>query len=200
MRRFSPIVLLLSIFISSVGQTTNVSLVENPSQQAIRDVRPSSIPSELLGEWQARRGSGSSYYNPNSGSYGAPNGTIDGYKFLADGRYEHAILMQNSLYNCTTRVFGRETGSVSVDGDTLTITPGPGTLQYLDDCRPHLNSKKVTQLDEETWQWEVSRDDQGVKLCVRDEKGASACYYRQLRQASLVNDEVRRERTSFEQH
>lgn len=141
-------------------------------------VRPVT-PSELVGEWHARRGSGSSYYNPNSGSYGAPNATTDSYKFFADGRYEHAILMQNSLYNCTIRIFGRETGKTLVDGNTLTITPGPGTLEYTDTCRPSMNSKKATQMDQKKWQWQVSSDAQGVKLCVRDATGADACYYRQ---------------------
>jgi hypothetical protein len=143
------------------------------------DTRPAGVPAELVGEWHARRGSGSSYYNPNTGSYGAPNGTIDSYKFFADGRYEHAILMQNSLYNCTIRIFGRETGVAVVDGNTLTITPGPGTLEYNDNCRPHLNSKKSTQMKGQRWQWQVGRDELGVKLCARDQEGASACYYRQ---------------------
>lgn len=136
-------------------------------------------PSALVGEWQARRGSGSSYYNPNSGSYSAPNATIDSYKFFADGTYEHAMLMTNSLYNCTIRVFGRETGKAVVEGNRLTITPGPGTLEYTDNCRPQMNSKKATKMDQKKWQWEIGRDELGVKLCVRDAEGASACYYRQ---------------------
>jgi hypothetical protein len=137
------------------------------------------VPANLVGEWHARRGSGSSFFNPNTGSYGAPNATIDSYKFLPDGSYEHAILMQSSLYNCTIRIFGRETGSANVDGDTLTITPGPGTLEYNDNCRPNLNSKKVTHMEGDRWQWHLDRDEYGTKLCVRDQKGASACYYRQ---------------------
>jgi hypothetical protein len=137
------------------------------------------VPANLVGEWHARRGSGSSFFNPNTGSYGAPNATIDSYKFFADGSYEHAILMQSSLYNCTIRIFGRETGSANVDGDTLTITPGPGTLEYNDNCRPNLNSKKVTHMEGDRWQWHLDRDEYGTKLCVRDQKGASACYYRQ---------------------
>ena len=151
----------------------------NAQQQDQAHRGSTTVPVELVGEWQARRGSGSSYFNPNTGSYGAPNGTIDSYKFFADGRYEHGLLMQNSLYNCTIRVFGRETGKTVVEGNMLTITPGPGTLEYNDTCRTHLNSKKVTHMDGQRWQWQVVRDEQGVKLCVRDQEGASACYYRQ---------------------
>ena len=89
------------------------------------------------------------------------------------------MLMTNSLYNCTIRVFGYEKGKTSVDGNRLTITPGPGTLEYTDNCRPQMNSKKATQMDQKKWQWEIGRDQLGVKLCVRDAEGASACYYRQ---------------------
>ena len=163
----------------SVYDNRRVSSSVQQHDEHSRSESSTTVPAELVGEWLARRGSGSSFYNPNSGSYGAPNGTADRYKFFADGTYEHAILMQNSLYNCTIRVFGRETGRTLVEGNTLTITPGPGTFEYTDNCRPQMNSKKVTQMKQERWRWEVARDEQGVKLCVRDEQGASACYYRQ---------------------
>ena len=175
--------LLLSVYnkahLPNTAEGSHVSGSVDRRDETVRTVRPTAVPAELVGEWIARRGSGSSYYNPNSGSYGAPNGTTDSYKFFADGRYEHAILMQNSLYNCTIRVFGYETGKTSIDGNTLTITPGPGTLEYTDNCRPNMNSKKATQMEQKKWQWQVSRDELGVKLCARDETGASACYYRQ---------------------
>lgn len=175
--------LLLSVYnngrLSNSNQMSQMSSNLGQQDQNIRAVSATTVPSELVGEWQARRGSGSSYYNPNTGSYGAPNATIDSYKFFPDGRYEHALLIQNSLYNCTIRLFGRETGRTWVDGNTLTITPGPGTFEYNDNCRPHLNSKKATQMEQQKWQWQVVRDEQGVKLCVRDEAGASACYSRQ---------------------
>ena len=83
------------------------------------------------------------------------------------------------LFTYTIRVFGRETGKATIDGNRLTITPGPGTLEYTDNCRPQMNSKKSTQMDQKKWQWEIGRDELGVKLCVRDAEGASACYYRQ---------------------
>lgn len=175
--------LLLSVYNNAHSKKSyDLSQVSSNARQQDRPYQSqgsTTVPSELVGEWQARRGSGSSYYNPNSGSYGAPNGTVDSYKFFADGSYEHALLIQNSLYNCTIRLFGRETGKTVVEGNTLTITPGPGTFEYNDTCRSHLNSRKVTHVDGQRWQWQVGRDEYGVKLCVRDQEGASACYYRQ---------------------
>jgi hypothetical protein len=164
--------------ILAVYARTHNKATSQASRQVV-DRQPVGTPSELVGQWIARRGSGSMYQNPNTGSYGAPNGTIDSYKFLSDGTYEHAILMQNSLYNCTIRVFGRETGRVTFNGDTLAIAPAPGTLEYTDTCRPQMNSKKTTQMDGQAWRWQVGSDEQGVKLCVVDSKGASACYYKQ---------------------
>jgi hypothetical protein len=178
--------LLLSVYEAAHGgeQPTQISISSNvPTSVQLAGGamgrRLPGVPAELVGQWIARRGSGSSYYNPNSGSYGAPNGTADSYSFFADGRYEHALLIQNSLYNCTIRLFGRETGRVTVDGQTLDITPGPGTFEYQDNCRPHLNSKKVTHERGQHWQWRVVREGDAVKLCVRDQDGASACYTRQ---------------------
>jgi hypothetical protein len=174
--------LLLSVYDNAHqtnSQASRYNAIPPQQNQGVPYASSAAFPSELIGEWQARRGSGSSYYNPNSGSFGAPNGTIDSYKFFGDGRYEHAMLMQNSLYNCTIRVFGRETGRTLVNGDTMTITPGPGTLEYTDTCRSQMNSKKSTQMEEKKWQWQIGRDEYGVKLCVRDTTGASACYYRQ---------------------
>lgn len=170
--------LLISVYES--GKESNLlDRVSSSPPNVDNSARPAVMPAELIGEWIARRGSGSSYHNPQTGSYGAPNATTDSYKFFADGRYEHAILMTSSLYNCSIRIFGHETGAYVAAGNTLTITPEPGTLSYTDNCRPHLNSKKSTQMNGKRWQWQLGRDEYGVKLCVRDQKGAATCYYRQ---------------------
>jgi len=175
--------LLLSVYHNAhrinSDEGSHVSSLVGRQNKTVQPASAATVPAEIVGEWRATRGSGLSYYNPNSGSYGAPNATTDSYKFFADGRYEHSILMQNSLYNCTIRIFGHETGKTTVDGNSLTITPGPGTVEYTDTCRPAMNSKKANQMDQQKWQWQVSSDEQGVKLCVRDAAGASACYYRQ---------------------
>ncbi|MFN2493699.1 MAG: hypothetical protein ABR501_12545, partial [Pyrinomonadaceae bacterium] len=90
---------------------------ESSRYQPPIDARPNvstRVPAELVGEWIARKGSGSSYVNPGTGSYSAPDATIDSYKFFSDGTYEHAMLMQTSLYNCSTTILGREVGPVQV--------------------------------------------------------------------------------------
>jgi hypothetical protein len=166
------------LILSVYERTHPKPAISQPSQPVV-DRRSAGIPAELVGQWIARRGSGSMYQNQSNGSFSAPEGTIDSYKLFADGTYEHAILMQNSLYNCTIRVFGRETGKLTSSGSTINLAPGPGTLEYTDSCRPQMNSKKPTQMDSQVWQWQLTSDEQGAKLCVVDSKNASACYYKQ---------------------
>jgi hypothetical protein len=141
---------------------------------------PGGVPAELVGEWIARRGSGSSYVNPNTGQTGGPNATIDSYKILADGTYEHSMLMQSSLYNCTTTIVGRETGPINVQGATFTLTPRPGTLDSKNTCSPSLNENKQTTFNPETYSWRIQRGEYGLELCLqRSRDGANACYLKQ---------------------
>ena len=137
------------------------------------------VPAELVGEWIARRGSGSSYINPNTGQTCGSNGTIDSYKIFADGTYEHSILIQSALYNCTTTTFGRETGPIAVQGTTFTITPGPGTLEHKNSCSPSLNSREQTTNEPRSLRWRVQRGEYGLELCMQESNGASGCYQKQ---------------------
>lgn len=153
---------------------------KNPPPVDVKPSVPTRVPAELIGEWIARGGSGSSYYDPTTGSSGAPNATIDSYKFFSDGTYEHAMLMQSSLYNCSTTIVGREVGPVNVQGSEFTITPRPGTLDYKSSCSPSLNSRKETIFDPSSFKWQVERDEYGLKLCLRRvSDGVSGCYYKQ---------------------
>jgi hypothetical protein len=167
--------LLFSAYTSAHPGATTV-----PRKQAANPaVMPARVPAELVGEWIARRGSGSSYYNPNTGQSSAPNATIDSYKIFADGTYEHSMLMQSSLYNCTTTIVGRETGPINVQGSTFIITPRPGTLDYKSSCSPSLNSLKQTTFDPQTYSWRIQRNEYGLELCMQRSDGSSGCYQKQ---------------------
>lgn len=167
--------LLFSAYTSAHPGATTV-----PRKQAANPAAmPARVPAELVGEWIARRGSGSSYYNPNTGQSSAPNATIDSYKIFADGTYEHSMLMQSSLYNCTTTIVGRETGPINVQGSTFIITPRPGTLDYKSSCSPSLNSLKQTTFDPQTYSWRIQRNEYGLELCMQRSDGPSGCYQKQ---------------------
>ena len=169
--------LLLSVYTSSHPEAA--AKLKRPQSPVNRPGGGARVPEELIGEWIARRGTGGSYVNPNTGQYSAPNATIESYKIFADGSYEHGMLMQSSAYNCTTTILGREVGPVMVQGSSLTITPQPGTLDYKSSCSPHLNELKQTNFPPKTFSWRVERGEFGLQLCLQNADGASGCYLKQ---------------------
>jgi hypothetical protein len=168
---------LLSVYTSSHPEAA--ATLKRPQFPANGPGAVARVPAELVGEWIARRGSGGSYANPNTGQYSAPNATIESYRIFADGTYEHGMLMQSSLYNCTTTIVGREVGPVMAQGSSFTITPQPGTLDYKSSCSPHLNELKQTNFPPKTFSWRVERGEFGLQLCLQTADGASACFLKQ---------------------
>jgi hypothetical protein len=171
----------LAQLLLSVYKASHPGAVITPHTQSAANPTPvpAGVPAELVGEWIARRGSGSSYINPNTGQTGGVNATIDSYKIFADGTYEHSILIQSALYNCTTTTFGRETGPIVVQGATFTITPRPGTLEHKNSCSPSLNSREQTTWQPKTLSWRIQRNEYGLELCMQQSDGASGCYQKQ---------------------
>ena len=171
----------LAQLLLSVYKAAHPGAVITPKQQAAANpaTAPGRVPPELVGEWIARRGSGSTYINPNTGQTSGSNGTIDSYKIFADGTYEHSILIQSALYNCTTTTFGRETGPIAVQATTFTITPGPGTLEHKNSCSPSLNSREQTTNEARTLRWRVQGGEYGLELCMQQSNGSSGCYQKQ---------------------
>ena len=135
------------------------------------------VPAELVGEWEARFGSGTSYVNPNTGQHSAPNSTIDSYKIFANGRYEHGRLMQTSLHGCSTTIFGREVGTIMVRGSSLTLTAQPGTIDFKSNCGQ--NETRPSSFPPKTLGWRVERGEFGLQLCLQNEAGESACFLKQ---------------------
>lgn len=171
----------LAELLLSAYKAAHPGVVITPKKQAALNPAPipARVPAELVGEWIARRGSGSGYYNPTTGQTSGPNATVDSYKIFADGTYEHAMLMQSALYNCTTTIMGRETGPINVQGSTFVLTPRPGTLDSKNSCSPSLNENKQTTFDPQTYSWRIQRGEYGLELCLQRSDGASACYQKQ---------------------
>jgi hypothetical protein len=172
----------LAQLLLSVYKASHPGAVITPNNQAAANppAVPARVPAELVGEWIARRGSGSSYINPNTGQTGGVNATIDSYKIFANGSYEHSIFIQSSLYNCTLTTVGRETGPISVQASTFSLTPGPGTLDSKNSCNPSLNEKQQTNFDPATYSWRIQRNEYGLELCLQPRGDSkSTCYQKQ---------------------
>ena len=171
----------LAQLLLSVYKASHPGAVITPQTQSAVNPTPvpaSGVPAELVGEWIARRGSGSSYINPNTGQTSGPNATIDSYKIFANGTFEHSILMQSSLYNCTTTIFGRETGPIVVQGATFTINRR-GTIEHKNNCSPSMDSREQTNDGPKTLSWRIQRGEYGLELCMRESDGSSGCYLKQ---------------------
>ena len=169
--------LLLSVYASSHPEAA--AKLKRPQSLGNRPGAEARVPAELVGEWIARRGTGGSYVDPRTGQSSGPNATVESYKIFADGSYEHGILMQSSLYNCTTTIVGREVGPIMVQGSSFTITPQPGTLESKNTCSPQLNEQKKTNFPPKTMSWRLERGEFGLQLCLQNAEGASACYLKQ---------------------
>jgi type II secretory pathway component PulJ len=137
----------------------------------------SRIPTNLVGEWHTGSVSSVNYVSP-SGSYAPPSGTQVTYKIFADGHYEYAALTQQSMYNCTTKLFLYNVGVFNVQGNVLTFTVKDGSFTSEDNCNARFNYKKPAKLEQKTYQWRVERDQYGEKLCLVN-SDTNGCAYRQ---------------------
>ena len=137
----------------------------------------SRVPANLVGEWRTGSSSSIGYVSP-SGSYAPPSGTQVSYKIFSDGHYEYAALTQQSLYNCTTKLFLYNVGAVSVQGDRITFTVKDGSFTSEDNCNAQYNYKKPAKREQTTYQWRVERDQYGEKLCLVN-SATNGCAYRQ---------------------
>lgn len=134
----------------------------------------------LSGTWILRKGSGTSYVNEATGQHGAPNATVHRYTFRPNGRFEYAMLMQSSLYGCTSAINGFEEGTYSVEPDGIRVVTRSATKSYADNCRPHLNEKGPAAVRAaETLQYRFFRDQAGVHLCMWRTGGGESCFLKQ---------------------
>jgi hypothetical protein len=134
-------------------------------------------PSALVGTWQTGSSSSTTYVNRTTGAYSDPSGTQVMFKIFGDGHYEYAALTQQSIYNCTTKLFTYKTGRIAVEGATLTFIPTSGKFMSSDNCNARYNYEKPAQLDRETYNWSTQHDEYGEKLCLRNDK-VNGCAYK----------------------
>ena len=137
------------------------------------------VPSQLVGKWTLREGSGTSYRDSRTGQFSAPNANTYTYTISANGRFEHAALLSSSLYQCTMQMFGFETGRVEVAGDRIAFTDLSATIRSVDSCRPQWNYEKGGNLTRTEYAWRLAQDEFGQKLILLGRGGKEDAYYRQ---------------------
>ncbi|MBS1797376.1 MAG: hypothetical protein JSS81_26375 [Acidobacteria bacterium] len=136
------------------------------------------VPAALVGTWIARRGNGSGYVDPSTGATSGPNASVHSYTFYADGTFEYAILMQSSLYQCTTTINGYEAGAFEANDTTIGFATRKATKSYRDTCRPNMNSSGAAEIPApKKLYYRFARDEQNnLNLCLADDAGRSSCF------------------------
>lgn len=88
----------------------------------------------VIGKWRSTAVSGIQYQNTTTGAPAPTNGRSFTYDFRADGTYEHTGLMQMVAYNCTTKLWGGDSGRYRVEGNYVVIEPAKGVINTNNNC------------------------------------------------------------------
>ena len=137
------------------------------------------VPAQIVGAWYAGTVSSVDFYNPNTGSWGAPSGTGVYFKFTSDGYYEKGVLLQSTLYSCTSTFYAYNKGTMTVEGDKIVLYPTYGKIKSLDNCVANNNYEKPDQLQSETILWQLGRDEYNVEtLWARYPNGDPSAFHR----------------------
>ncbi len=135
--------------------------------------------SDLIGEWSKSRISNVDFVNPSTGSHADPSGERLNVRFFPDGHYRLGWLLQSSLYNCTSTVFGDKTGMYQIQGDALTMKDTGSVLTSRDTCHREWNYEKHPPLAQSTYQWRLGRTKYGSVLILRGPDGKETVYARE---------------------
>jgi Chaperone for protein-folding within the ER, fungal len=112
----------------------------------------------IVGSWNMGSASSTSYYNSVTGEWAAPSGGGISYTFNPDGSYEYIVLVQSSLFSCTTSFFSYATGNYIVQDTVLALTPTQHKSKSEDNCSSSSNYEKDVPLETEYFFFKFGRD------------------------------------------
>lgn len=135
--------------------------------------------SGLAGSWLYGSLGTVQYHNPLTNEWRNGRGASELLKINADGTYERSRFLTLTTYNCTSKLFITEKGTVKIEGDQLTYRPREGVNQGYT-CTPS-NGWRTTQINPETWSFSFDRDAKGEKVLVLRKGEAEARYGRHER-------------------
>jgi hypothetical protein len=165
-RQLTSSALLLAVLTVAGGR----SPVQAQDQQAL---------SALIGEWSKSKVSSIDFVNRSTGAHSDPSGERLHVRFFPDGHYKLGWLLQSSLYNCTSSVYGEKVGIYQVRGDALSMKDTTSVLTSRDNCHPHWNYEKHPPLAETTYQLRFGQSKYGVVLLMRGPDGKETMYSRE---------------------
>jgi hypothetical protein len=152
-----------------------LSLVSSLSS-ALAAQSGSSVRPPMLGSWLYGTLSSIEYYDRTTNKWQDASGGSEIVTFLADGRYERTRLLSLTTYNCTSKVYFYEKGTVKIDGDRLMYRPSEGVNKGYT-CKPS-NSWQTNKINPETWIFRFQKDSNGADIMIlRNLKGDAEAHY-----------------------
>ena len=81
------------------------------------------------------------------------------YVFSSEGTYEYNGVARISTGRCTSMIYGYYTGTVTVEGNVLTIYQNDGTTRHEDSCGT--TSESRANPDTRVFNWHIGFDEYG---------------------------------------
>lgn len=137
----------------------------------------SELPAPLAGDWFTGTLSSIQYYDRDTGEWQNPSGSGFYYIFGADGAYETGAVIDSTVGGCTLRLLGNENGTVTLDGDALTLYRHQVTTHVTNTCG---NDGDRTQGEAvRSLAWSVDVDTDGITwLSLTHDDGSVERYHR----------------------
>jgi hypothetical protein len=138
----------------------------------------SDLPQELVKEWYTGDISSTNFFNPSTGHFSGPSGVGIYFKFTQDGYYEKGVLLQSSLYGCTSTFYAFNKGTVVMDGNKMTLYCNYGKIKSEDNCVSENNYEKADNVTTEVIYWELGYDEFNQQtLWLRYENGNPSAFH-----------------------
>ena len=111
------------------------------------------VPAVLVGTWGQAAASGSQYCDPNGGGCTSAYGGSESYTLAAGGTFVYSQLLEANLYGCIIRTYLYATGTLTVNGSRLTLTPTSARNQVKKTCGRSTDEQLT--LDPSSYGWRV---------------------------------------------
>jgi hypothetical protein len=151
MRSFGGVVAMLSIPMQGACGASD-STITPPGDNG-------GVPSVLVGTWNEAAASGSQYCDPNGGGCTTAYGGSESYAFAPNGTFVYSQLLEANLYGCIIKTFLYATGTLTVNGSRLTLTPKSARNQVSKTCGKSTDEQLT--LDPSSYGWRVAREADG---------------------------------------
>ncbi len=135
------------------------------------DTPRSELPSRLAGAWYTGTLSSLEHYDTVNQKWVDRGGSGFYYIFGADGSYESGAVIDSTVAGCTVRLLGKEIGTVTLEGETMTAHRAWVRTHATNSCGQsgeHEEGPETT-----SFRWELGEDEFGEVLVIELDGGTA---------------------------